>query len=40
MTPEKVNVVLTTPLEEAHLEKIRSVSSKLQVDLLSSLILA
>jgi D-2-hydroxyacid dehydrogenase (NADP+) len=40
MPPEKVNVVLTTPLEEAHLEKIRSVSSKLQVDLLSSLILA
>jgi phosphoglycerate dehydrogenase-like enzyme len=40
MPSEKVNVVLTTPLEEANLHKIRSVSGRLQVDLVSSLILA
>ena len=40
MTNEKVNVVLTTPLEEANLQRIRSVSNQVQVDLLSSLILA
>jgi D-2-hydroxyacid dehydrogenase (NADP+) len=40
MTNEKVNVVLTTPLEEANLQKIRSVSNRVQVDLASSLILA
>ena len=40
MSHEKVNVVLTTPLEEPNLQKIRSVSNRLQVDPLSSLILA
>ncbi len=40
MRLEKVNVVLTTPLEEANMQKIRSVSSRIQVDPASSLILA
>jgi len=40
MTLEKLNVVLTTPLEKASIEKIRSVSDRIQVDPVSSLILA
>jgi D-2-hydroxyacid dehydrogenase (NADP+) len=40
MTPDKVNVVVTTPLEEANIQRIRSVGNRIQVDSLSSLILA
>jgi phosphoglycerate dehydrogenase-like enzyme len=40
MTTEKIRVAVTTPLEEASLQKIRAVSERLKVDQLSSLILA
>jgi len=40
MTLEKLNVILTTPLDEANLQRIRSVSSRIQADSVSSLILA
>ena len=40
MTSEMVRVVLTTPVEESNLQKIRAVSERLKVDPLSSLILA
>jgi phosphoglycerate dehydrogenase-like enzyme len=40
MTPEMVRVVLTTPVEESNLQKIRAVSERLKVDQLSPLILA
>jgi D-2-hydroxyacid dehydrogenase (NADP+) len=40
MTSEVVRVVLTTPIEESNLQKIRAVSERLKVDQLSPLILA
>ena len=40
MTSEMVRVVLTTPVEESNLQKIRAVSERLKVDQLSPLILA
>ena len=40
MTSEMVRVVLTTPIEESNLQKIRAVSERLKVDQLSPLILA
>jgi D-2-hydroxyacid dehydrogenase (NADP+) len=40
MTTEKIRVVLTTPVEEANLQKIQAVSERLKVDPLSPLILA
>ena len=40
MTSEMIRVVLTTPVEESNLQKIRAVSERLKVDQLSPLILA
>jgi len=40
MTSEMVCVVLTTPVEESNLQKIRAVSERFKVDQLSPLILA
>jgi phosphoglycerate dehydrogenase-like enzyme len=40
MTQEKIRIALTTPVEEANLQRIRDVSKRLEVDQLSPLILA
>ena len=40
MSREMIRVVLTTPIEEANLKKIQSVSERVRADQLSPLILA